>query len=81
MRPADIAVAADKMISCGGWNIDEVRRKAGDAPLNTGESKKHFITKNYQEVGSMKAQEDADNPSKKNGTNEKEGEKDGSNET
>lgn len=81
MTAADIAVAADKMISCGGWNIDEVRRKAGDAPLNTGESKKHFITKNYQEVGSMKAQEDADNPSKKNGTNEKEGEKDGSNET
>lgn len=65
MTAADIAVAADKMIACGGWNIDEVRRKAGDAPLNTEESKKHFITRNYQEMDSV--EEGGDEPSEKDG--------------
>lgn len=50
MTAAELATASDKMIACGGWNIDEIRRKAGDAVLNTEWSKKHFLTKNYAEM-------------------------------
>lgn len=58
MTAAEIAAASDKMIACGGWNLDEIRRKAGDAPLNTEWSKKHFITRNYSEMDSVDAQKD-----------------------
>lgn len=57
MSAAELAEASDRMISCGGWNIDEVRRKAGDAPLHTEWSQKHFLTKNY--AGMEEAQETA----------------------
>ena len=60
MTAAEIAAASDKMIACGGWNLDEIRRKAGDAPLNTEWSKKHFITRNYSEMDSVDAQKDVD---------------------
>lgn len=53
MTAAELATASDKMISCGGWNIDDIRRKAGDAPLNTEWSKKHFLTKNYEELNDL----------------------------
>lgn len=53
MTAAELAAASDKMISCGGWNIDEIRKKAGDAPLNTPWSRKHFITKNYDEMNTL----------------------------
>ncbi len=50
MTAPEIAAASDKLIACGGWCIDEVRRKAGDPPLNTELSKKHFITLNYSDM-------------------------------
>lgn len=53
MNAADLASASDKMISCGGWCIDDIRKKAGDAPLNTEWSKKHFITKNYEDMNAL----------------------------
>lgn len=53
MTAAELSAASDKMISCGGWNIDDIRRKAGDAPLNTEWSKKHFLTKNYEELNAL----------------------------
>ncbi|MGN0405326.1 MAG: phage portal protein [Bariatricus sp.] len=53
MTAAELATASDKMISCGGWNIDEIRKKAGDAPLNTPWSKKHFLTKNYDQMNAL----------------------------
>lgn len=53
MTAAELSAASDKMISCGGWNIDDIRRKAGDAPLNTVWSKKHFLTKNYEELNAL----------------------------
>ena len=59
MTAAELAAASDKMIACGGWNIDEIRRKSGDAILNTEWSKRHFLTKNYEE---MKALEDGSDP-------------------
>ena len=50
----DIAEKIDKLIASGMYCIDELRKKVGDAPLDTEESRKHFITKNYQEIGDMK---------------------------
>lgn len=47
MTPAEIANAADKMIACSAWNIDEVRVRAGDVPINKPWSKRHVMTKNY----------------------------------
>lgn len=42
-----IAASADKMIASGAWSIDEVRRKANDAPIGEDWSQKHYLTKNY----------------------------------
>lgn len=53
MTAAELAAASDKMIACGGWSVDEIRRRAGDAPLHTEWSEKHFITRNYSEVDSL----------------------------
>lgn len=53
MSAAELATASDKMISCGGWNIDEIRKKAGDAPINKPWSRKHFLTKNYDEMNAL----------------------------
>ena len=46
----DIAEKIDKLIASGMYCIDELRKKLGDAELNTEESKKYWITKNYQEI-------------------------------
>lgn len=45
-------VSADvsNLISSGVKCIDEVREMLGDAPLNTDWSRKHFITKNFEEI-------------------------------
>ncbi len=56
MTAAEIATASDKMIACGGWDIDEIRRKAGDPILNTPWSKKHFITWNYGDMENLEGQ-------------------------
>lgn len=52
-----IAEAYDKLIASGGYSIDELRIKAGDIPLNTEWSKKHWITKNYTDVNDVKGGE------------------------
>ena len=46
----DIAEKIDKLIASGMYCIDELRKKLGDAELNTEESKKHWITKNYMDI-------------------------------
>ena len=51
----DIAEKIDKLIASGMYCIDELRKKLGDAPLNTEESRKHFITKNYEDLSSIQA--------------------------
>lgn len=56
MTAAEIATASDKMIACGGWDIDEIRRKAGDPILNTPWSRKHFITRNYEDIENLEGQ-------------------------
>lgn len=46
------SVSADvsNLISSGVKCIDEVREMLGDAPLDTDWSRKHFITKNFEEI-------------------------------
>lgn len=47
MDAFSVASSADKMISCGAWSIDDVRRKANDIPLKEDWSERHYLTKNY----------------------------------
>ena len=47
----DVAMAADKLISDRLYNVDELRQKLGDVPLNTWWSKQYVLTKNYEPVG------------------------------
>lgn len=49
----DIAEKIDKLIASGMYCIDELRKKLGDAELNTEESRKHFITKNYEKLDGL----------------------------
>ena len=46
----DVAADVSNLISSGVKCIDEVREMLGDAPLNTEWSRKHFITKNFEEI-------------------------------
>lgn len=54
----EIADKADKLIAAGLYNIDEIREKLGDSPLNTWWSSKHFMTKNYAELNTECLRED-----------------------
>ena len=56
----DVAEAADKLISDRIYNVDEIRKKLGDAPLNTWWSKQYVMTKNLESVPDNK-------PAKNNG--------------
>jgi HK97 family phage portal protein len=47
-----VAEQADKLIADSIYNVDELRIKLGDAPLNTWWSKKYRMTKNYADVES-----------------------------
>ena len=51
-----IAEKIDKLISSGMYNIDELREKLGDYALNTEFSKKHWITKNYQDIEKLEGE-------------------------
>ena len=53
----DIANNIDKLISCGFASIDEAREKAGMTAIKEDWSKKHWITKNYQDVEDLKGGE------------------------
>ncbi len=46
----DVAMVADKLISDSLYNVDELRQKLGDTPLNTWWSKRYVLTKNYEPV-------------------------------
>ncbi|SKA99807.1 phage portal protein, HK97 family [Caloramator quimbayensis] len=53
-----ISEAFDKLVASGGYSIDELRIKAGDIPLNTDFSKKHWMTKNYTDIQTVKGGEE-----------------------
>ena len=46
----DLAVSCMNLISSGVMCIDEIREELDRAPLNTDWSRKHFITKNFEEI-------------------------------
>ena len=46
----EMASGADKLIASSLYNVDEIREKLGDTPLNTWWSKEYYITKNYEQV-------------------------------
>lgn len=46
----NIAAGIANLISTGTYCVDEVREELGMAPLNTEWSRKHFITKNFEEI-------------------------------
>ena len=50
-----IADKTDKLISDGLYNIDELREKLGDVPLNTWWSRMHWMTKNYADIAKLPA--------------------------
>lgn len=50
----DIAEKIDKLIASGMYCIDELRKKLGDEELGTPEARKHYITKNYEELENAK---------------------------
>ena len=43
-----VAQAVDKLISDSVYNVDEIRQKLGDAPLNTWWSQQYTRTKNIE---------------------------------
>lgn len=47
----EIAEKVDKLIASGLYCIDELRKKIGETELGTDEARKHYITKNYTEIG------------------------------
>ncbi len=46
----EMASGADKLIASSLYNVDEIREKLGDTPLNTWWSKEYYMTKNYEHV-------------------------------
>lgn len=59
----DIATSIDKLIASGTFCIDDILRKTGNPTLGTEWSKKHYITKNYQDIENL---EDLEGGEKKN---------------
>ena len=53
----EMASGADKLIASSLYNVDEIREKLGDTPLNTWWSKEYYITKNYEQVGGVSEEE------------------------
>lgn len=54
----EIAEKIDKLIASGMYCIDELRKKLGDTELNTEQSQKHWITKNYTDIAEVKGGEE-----------------------
>lgn len=46
----DLATACSNLVSSGVMCIDEIREELDRTPLNTDWSRKHFITKNFEEI-------------------------------
>lgn len=56
----DQAANIEKLIGCG-WSINDIRRAAGEAPINEPWADQHFVTKNFAELESLSAQEGGEN--------------------
>lgn len=53
----DFADASDKLLASGQYSIDDLREARGDRRLNTEWSKRHWMTKNYQNIEEMQKPE------------------------
>lgn len=51
-----IANSFDKLVACGGYSIDELRRKARDSEIGEEWSQRHWMTKNYQHIEMTEAE-------------------------
>lgn len=51
-----IANSFDKLVACGGYSIDELRRKARDSEIGEEWSQRHWMTKNYQHIEMAEAE-------------------------
>ena len=47
------AAGVDKLISSGAFSINDIRIAAGETPIDAEWANKHFITKNYEEIGRL----------------------------
>lgn len=45
-----VAESVDKLISSGAFSINDVRRLAGEPPIDEDWANQHFITKNYSDI-------------------------------
>ena len=54
----DMADKAFNLIG-SGWSVDEVRIRAGDAPLNTEWSQRHLISRNFTEFDQLGEQQES----------------------
>lgn len=61
-----IATQADKLISDSLYNVDELREKLGDMPLNTWWSKQYVRTKNYEALAANQPLDDSNTGGEKN---------------
>lgn len=52
-----VAEKVDKLIACGTYSIDELRRKLRDNQINTKWSGKHWMTKNYSDIEDLEGGE------------------------
>ena len=50
-NPDTMANICERMTSCGQYSVDELRSARGEPLLGTPEAQKHYITKNYGELG------------------------------
>ena len=53
----EVAEKIDKLIASGAFCIDELRQALGKEPLNEWWSRKHWITKNYEQIAPLKGGE------------------------
>ena len=50
-NPDTMSNICERMTSCGQYSVDELRSARGEPLLGTPEAQKHYITKNYGELG------------------------------
>lgn len=60
--PQTMASVCEKLTSCGQSSVDELRAVRGEPLLGTPEAQKHYITKNYGELGAQEGAEQAPAP-------------------
>ena len=66
----DIAVAVDKLISSGGFTINDIKRALGEEEINEPWANEHFMTKNYARIQDLLSGLDTNNVGRSEKANE-----------